>query len=54
MNTTTYSLQRCPCGCGKFDHNAYQPVAPCTFSTPAPRHQPLTLHQPALDNKLRR
>jgi hypothetical protein len=31
---------RCPCGCGKFDHDAYQPVSPCTFSAPAPRHQP--------------
>jgi hypothetical protein len=31
---STIMPHRCPCGCGKFDHNAFRPVANCAFSPP--------------------
>jgi hypothetical protein len=41
---------RYPCGCSKFDHNAYRPEPPRAFSTPALRHQP---GQPLPDRQIR-
>jgi hypothetical protein len=31
---STIMPHRCPCGCGKFDHNAFRPVANCAFNPP--------------------
>jgi hypothetical protein len=33
---STIMPQRCPCGCGKFDHNAFVPQLPRTFDAPYP------------------